>query len=171
MVRYTFLHKSIRSRKYTTTVLASSWTLGLCFGLCSMVAGSCNAAFYDAVVLKPAFLSTLSVLLLPIVLSMLAVFTGQRWLLFPLAFLKAFAFAYVGWNVVVTFGSAGWLIRLMLMFSDCVTVPLLLWFWNRALTSEFDAIVPAAGSLVLTVFGIGMIDYGIIAPFLVNLSL
>ena len=170
MVRYWFLHKSSQSRKCGTMILAFTWTLGLCLGLCAMVVGSNYDAFLRAVELKPTFFSIMSILLLPIVISVLAVFAGQRWILYPLAFLKAFAFAYVGWSIVLTFGSAGWLIRLLVMFSDCASVPLLLWYWNRVLTSEGNAMVPATVSVVLTVLGIGLIDYEVISPFLVNLS-
>ena len=108
---------------------------------------------------------------LPIVIAVLAVFIGQRWLIFPMAFLKAVAFAYVGWSVVITFGSAGWLIRLLLLFSDCASMPLLWGFWNKALVSDFDALVPASVAAVLTILGIGIVDYGVISPFLISLSL
>ena len=49
-------------------------------------------------------------------------------------------------------------------------MPLLWWFWNRALKLEFDALLPASLSAGLTVLGIGIVDYGVVAPFLVNLS-
>lgn len=171
MNKFAFPNTSSRCRKYGTSILASCWTLGLVFGLCSVATGTFDPAFQQAADLSPSFLSILSVLLLPIVISLLALFAGQRWLIFPLAFLKALSFAYVGWSVVVTFDSAGWLIRMLLMFSDCVTVPLLWWFWNKALTLEFDAIAPASIAAVLSILGIGIVDYGIISPFLVSLSL
>lgn len=171
MVRHTFLHKPSQSRKYSTMILAFSWTLGLLFGICSIVAGSFGPAFQQATDLLPSCFSIISVLLLPIMISLLAVFADLRWIIFPLAFLKALAFAYVGWSVVITFGSAGWLIRLLFMFSDCASVPLLWWFWNKALTMEFDALIPASVATVMTVLGIGIVDYGVVAPFLVSLSL
>ena len=171
MVPYIFLHISTNVRKYATTLLAFSWIIGFCFGLSAILVGGCNAVLYQAVDLKPSFFSIISVLLLPMLISLLAVFAGQRWLIFPLAFLKALSFAYVGWSVVVTFGSAGWLVRLLLMFSDCASVPLLWWFWKRVLSSEFHAIFPAAVAVTVTLLGIGIIDFGVIAPFLVNLSL
>lgn len=166
-----FLHKSSGHRKYATSILAFSWTSGLAIGLCAMAADPFGPAFYQAVSISPSFFSIISILLLPIALSMAAVFAGHRWLLFPLAFLKALTFAYVGWSVLSTFGSAGWLIRLLLMFSDCASVPLLLWYWSKALDSEFDALIPTTVSALLTVLGIGIVDYGVISPFLANLSL
>ena len=171
MNKFAFPYSSSGRRKYGTSILASCWTLGLVFGLCAVAAGSFNPAFEQAADLPPSFFSIISVLLLPIVISLLTLFAGQRWLIFPLAFLKALCFAFVGWSIVITFGSAGWLIRLLLMFSDCASVPLLWWFWNKALTSEIDALVPASIAAVLTILGIGIVDYGIISPFLVSLSL
>ena len=171
MIRFTFVHRSSGGRKYDTSILAFSWTLGLVFGICSVAAGSFGPAFQQAADVSPSFFSIISVLLLPLVISLLALYAGQRWVIFPLAFLKALSFAYVGWSVIATFGSAGWLIRLLMMFSDCATVPLLWWFWRKALTSEFDALVPPSIAVALTIFGIGIVDYGVISPFLVSLSL
>lgn len=171
MKRLSILYKSFSPRKCATSILAFSWAGGLAAGLCAMVSGSFSPAFFLAADVLPSFFSIISVLLLPIVITLLALFIGQGWLIFPLAFFKALAFSYVGWSIVVTFGSAGWLIRLLLMFSGCATVPLLWWFWNKALTSDFDAMIPAAVSAVLTILGIGIVDYGIISPFLLNLSL
>ena len=171
MIRFVFPHRSFGCRKYDTSLLACSWTFGLVFGICSVTVGSFSPAFQQAVDVTPSFFSIISVLLLPLVISLLALYAGWRWVIFPLAFLKALAFAYVGWSVVITFGSAGWLIRLLLMFSDCASVPLLWWFWNKALTSELDALVSASIAAVLTILGIGIVDYGVISPFLVSLSL
>ena len=169
--KFTFLHIFSDRRKNAMAVLAFSWTTGLAVGLCALTADAFGPAFYQAAHLSPSLFGIISVLLFPIVLTLLAIFAGQRWLIFPLAFFKALAFAYVGWSVVVTFGTAGWLIRLLFMFSDCVAVPLLLWFWNKVLASDFDAILPATVSAVLTVLGIAIVDYGVISPFLLNLSL
>ena len=171
MIRFTFPRRASGCRKYDTSILACSWTFGLVFGFCAVTAGSFSPAIYHAADLTPSFFSIISVLLLPVIISLLALYAGWRWVIFPLAFLKALSFAYVGWSVVISFGSAGWLIRLLLMFSDCAAVPLLWWFWNKALTSEFDALVPAAVAAVLTILGIGIMDYGVISPFLANLSL
>lgn len=171
MVRYSFLHQNSQGCKCSTAILAFSWTMGLAVGLCAIVSGCCDAIFYQAADITPTFFSIISVLLLPIMIAVLAVFIGQCWLIFPMAFLKAVAFAYVGWSVVITFGSAGWLIRLLLLFSDCASMPLLWWFWNKALVSDFDALVPASVAAVLTILGIGIVDYGVISPFLVSLSL
>ena len=171
MNRFVFSQLPSKCRKYGTSILACSWTLGLVFGICSVASGSFGPVFQQAADLSPSFFSIISVLFLPLVISLLALFAGWRWVIFPLAFLKALSFAYVGWSILAAFGSAGWLIRLLLMFSDCTTVPLLWWFWNKALTLEFDALVPASFSAALTILGIGILDYGVISPFLVSLSL
>ena len=82
MDRYSFLHQFSQSCKCGTAILAFSWTIGLAVGLCAIVAGCSNAAFYQAVEVTPTFFSIISVLLLPIVIALLAVFIGQRWLIF-----------------------------------------------------------------------------------------
>ena len=171
MERFLVLQKSSRCRKYATSVLAFSWMLGLSLGFSAVISGVFASAFRQVANVSPSFLSIISVLLFPVVVSFLAVFAGMRWLIFPLVFLKAIAFAYVGWSVVITFGSAGWLLRLLIMFSDCACIPLFLWFWNRAINSEFDSLLPAFFVTILITLGVGLIDYCVISPFLASLTL
>ena len=170
MKRFLLAKPSYPCRKYTTFLLAFIWTLGLVCGLCAIVVGFYDDAFRSAAARAPSFFSIMSVLLLPILCSILIAYIGQLWLIYPLAFIKAVGFAYVGWGILLSFGSAGWLVRLLLLFSDCVSVPLLLWFWNKVLTEKFEALLPSSVAAVLTAIGIGMIDYGVVSPFLVSLS-
>lgn len=113
----------------------------------------------------------LSAFLLPLLFSAFAVYISQPWLLVPVAFGKAFSFSYLAFGVTLAFGSAGWLVRSLLMFSDCLTLPLLWWFWLCCIrASDRDALrsflVTCTAALM-----IGCLDYGAVSPLLRNLIL
>ena len=46
-------------------------------------------------------------------------------------FFKAFSLGYCISGVCILYGSAGWLVRLLLLFSSTVSAPVLYWFWLR----------------------------------------
>lgn len=63
------------------------------------------------------------------------------------------------------YGSAGWLVRWLLMFSDILTLPLLCLFWLRAFSHErSQSLCFAAAVGVIAVF-IGSLDYTVVSPF------
>ena len=157
---------SVVLRKYAIPCLACSWIIGLVSGLWAV-----RYVDFDLFGLENFFhsytpLSVFSVALLPVLISVLVVFTEQFWLLLPISFLKAFSFAYVGSLVGSGYGSAGWLVQMLLMFSDCISLPFIWWFWCRILKSTeqitFSSILPIA----LVAVSIGALDFKVISPFL-----
>lgn len=110
----------------------------------------------------------LSATLLPFLFSAFAVYISCQKLLIPIAFCKAFVFAFVGTGILGAFGSAGWLVRLLLMFSDVASLPLLWWYWQKSLSGSGRFVrntAIAAGFALL----IGSVDYCVVSPFLANL--
>ena len=102
---------------------------------------------------------------LPPFLSILAASTGMHSLLYVIAFGKAFLYAFASMALLLSFGSAGWLVRLLLGFSGILSAPVLYWFWLRCLC-------PGSGLSALEIFFfisvfllIGSIDYCLITPF------
>lgn len=109
------------------------------------------------------------VMLLPFLFTALAVYVGRLWLLFPIAFLKAFIFGYLGSCVLHLYGTSGWLIRFLLMFSDCLSLPVLCWFWLRMLCRTGADMGRRFLAAVCMLFGIVSLDYQFISPFLVDI--
>lgn len=168
-----FLHRNLPTvwRKYATTFLACFWCSGL---ICGMVlyfsAGDITVSLMRmAVSGRASIVDLLMSVLLPFLISALAVYIFKPGLLAVLAFFKALLFAFFSMGTVEAFGSAGWLIRLLLMFSDiCMTVILYL-YWMRYISGQrkFSAIYCGAyGAAALL---IGSIDYCFIAPKLVHI--
>lgn len=158
-------------RKNCKLYLAFSWLCGLGFGvLVFSYAGNSHIPLMRmAATSHMSIVSLLSVLILPFLLSAFAVFCFRPQLLLAVSFGKAFSFAFVSISAIAAFGSAGWLVRLLLMFSEMLSLPLLFWFWLRYISGDFR---PAPAAIFLTaalVFLIGSVDHCYISPMLARL--
>lgn len=151
-------------------LLACAYLIGLISGvLFSMSAsGALYSTMRTAVSGRVSVFGLLSAILLPLLFSALAVYISKAWLLIPIAFCKAFLFAFLGIGIMASYGSAGWLIRILLMFSDILTMPLLWWYWLKALSGAHTRVWHAAAAAAPALL-IGSIDYCVISPFLANL--
>lgn len=116
-----------------------------------------------------SIVSLLSVTVLPFLLSASAVFSSCRWLLLPIAFFRAFLLSYVGMGIYGCFGSAGWLFRLLLCFSELFSTPLLYWFWLRCCDPDRGRIAPQGALTGALCLLIGSVDYCLISPQLRSL--
>ena len=123
----------------------------------------------SAVGLEPTFPALFRSAVLPFLLSAFAVFLSEPWLLLPICSMKAFGFGFCASGVYLAFGTAGWLVRFLFLFTDVLVIPILLFYCLRQLRSEksFHLIEP------LTFVGISSalaaVDYYVIAPFLVSI--
>lgn len=158
------------SRRMMFLLLAFSWCLGLVLGLWSsaMAGESLVPLMQSAASARVTITGLLTAISLPFLLSALAVFLGRWWLFLPIAFGKAFLIAFTGYGVFVSFGSAGWLMRVLLMFSDCACAPLLLWLWIHGITAERRRVLSVAGPALLAL-AIGSVDFYVVSPFLAML--
>ena len=92
------------------------------------------------------------------------------WIL-PVAFLRAFAFMYCFGGTTLAYADAGWLMRCLLMFSDCLSVPLLLWFAVRGLLRGFAISERCLGICLLCICAIKCVDSYVVSPFAMRLSM
>lgn len=158
-------------RKNAAVYLACAWCAGLLSGcIFGTVSASFPFSLMRTAMLRPvSIFGLLTVLYLPLLFSAFAVYISQIWLLIPICFLKAFAFSFLAAACSVQQASGGWLLRFLLLFSDCLAIPLLYWVWYRACCrSRRDALYSdlVAGFLLLP---IGAMDFLYISPFLSNL--
>lgn len=75
--------------------------------------------------------------LLPFLFAAYVAYISKPWLIAVVCSLKLFSFAFVGYLIWAAFGSAGWLIRLLFLFTDLISVPVLIWFCLRKLCNSF----------------------------------
>ena len=171
MVRFLHLRFADYLRKYAVFTLACSWISGLILGISisksvsvevpASIAASPNASPYGVVM----------VTLFPILVSVLLMYMSQNWLIPVIAFFKSFSFSYVSWILMRDFGSASWLIQFLMMFSDCVSLPLLWWFWCRSLKADKPFSFALSAPLVFTAVAIAILDYRFISPILSSLQI
>ena len=107
---------------------------------------------------------------LPYLLSAFAVNFGNRWLLLGICFLKALMFAFAAGAVHLAFGSAGWLFRWLLLFSDSTSLWLLLWFALRHIKGQGISFRRDLVVCFGAVTAVCSIDYCVISPFLAMIA-
>jgi hypothetical protein len=165
-----FLHSihSFTFRKKSHCFLALSWTFGLGFGgLVFRYVGSHLAPWMPlAASCQPSIPGLLFSTLIPFLLSAFAVYLSVPKLLFGICFCKAFLLGYVCCGVFAAFGSAGWLVRWLFLFTDLWGAALLYHYCGRHISG-----VRTFSPGVLTVYGclllvVALTDYGCIVPLL-----
>ena len=168
MGRFLHLKLPFLSRRGPRMVLALSWFLGLLMGAVVSAAASeslvplMRAAAAGCVSID----RLLTAILLPFLLSALAVYLQEPWLLLLIAFGKAFLVSFLGFGLMAAYGSAGWLLRWLLMFGDCCSLPLLFWYWLRHISGLRKFTIAGTAPVLLVAVAIGSFDYCIVSPFL-----
>ncbi len=111
----------------------------------------------------------LAALLLPVAFSAFAIYTSCVQLLFFVAFIKAFTVSFLSTGFLLALGDSGWLLRMLLMFSDLASLPLLCWLWLHACSNGRTSNLRCAAVVLFVACGIGYMDYYCVSPFLANL--
>ncbi|MGM9651200.1 MAG: hypothetical protein ACI3VX_04595 [Faecousia sp.] len=151
--------------------LAGFWVSGfLCGILVYLSAGRTLVSLMRSTPMASvSIVGMLCVTTLPFLFSATAVFLSKPVLLLPICFGKAFLFAFVSMGIFQAFGSAGWLFRWLLLFSDCASVPVLYWFWLRHISGDRPLIGWEAAWLCSLAVLTGSIHFSVISPFLAGL--
>ena len=134
-----FLHQSSPGffRKYAATFLALLWLFGLLLGAAAFRGseGVLVSLMGPAVVCRVSIVSLLIPVFLPFLFAALAVYLSHSGLLAVVCFLKAACFSFVSCGAAACYGSAGWLIWILLMFHDIGGCILLYWYALRHISS------------------------------------
>lgn len=158
-------------RKWASLLLACFWSWGLVFGitLFFLAGGSTVSLMRRAAGCQVSIVSLLMTNLLPFLISALAVYIHKPRLLYGCAFFRGCLLGFVSLGTMMAFGSAGWLIRLLLMFSDICLAVLLYLYWLRHISGlrRFSGLA-CSGFAAASVLA-ASIDYCFVAPFLARL--
>ena len=146
--------------------------------ICGLLTGSLVSLSADGI-LAPTMLAAISgslsipglllVLLFPLLLTAAAVFISRPVFLYPVAFLKAFLFAFTGAGLLLSLASSGWLIRCLLMFSDSLLLPFLWLLWLQIVSGPDRFAMRRFLTVSLLALLTGILDYSFVAPFLAGL--
>ncbi len=146
-------------------VLAAVFAFGFCCGL----AFGFHFGGDIASLMPGSFLGSVSIvqvlihLLLPFAVSgLLCLFSP--FLLIPVCFCRAFVFSFTHFCVLMAWGWSGWLVRWLLLFSDCLCLPLLYCFWLRCLSGT-GAKTSQTGAILLFAGAVGIFDCVFVLPY------
>ena len=157
----------IHSFNFNNIFLMFFWLCGLIFGcwisfhfsessisLMRSVAGSKTYIY--------AYFISLGV---PFLITIIATSIHKLFLIYPVAFLKSSCFAICASCTFRSFGSAGWLISRLLLFSDSFGAVALIFFWLILPKIDNNSILKVAGSTLAFLIAIVSIDVLFISPF------
>lgn len=151
--------------------LGAVWILGLLWGVyCgfhwdSSLVPLMRGCLYGSVSIVCVF----CLICLPFLISLLASFWNARVLIYLIAFGKAFLFSFVSLGVFFSFGAAGWLVQILLMFSEVCSLPVLYWFWLYCLDRRQGPSALEIFSLLSLFFLIASLNSSYVMPFLASL--
>lgn len=171
MQTYKFPQFSLQS-SIRLSVLLMLWIFGIILGAAAGGAASSESvSLMRRVLFAPvSIVGLLICAVLPFAFSFAAVLSGRARLIYLLCGLKGFSFAYTGSLCLACFGSAGWLVRAFLLFSQIATVPALWYVWLSLCKGREKLGRTGFGFLSAHVLVAVLLDYFMVAPYLSGLS-
>lgn len=169
-MKLAFFHR-ILHRNFSVWLLAFLWTFSLIAGFwfCSgdPHISSLMRLAPDAQV---SIVGLCCVLFLPVLISAASLYWGRPAVIYLICSVKAFISGYGIYAVLGSFGSSGWLLHILVLFSDTCINLVLLWLWFRNILIQKSRLL--GDSLIgLSAAGlIGIADYLLVSPFLATLA-
>lgn len=147
-------------------LLGMAWLLGMLIAVVTYSQTCISSMMHLAASDQVSIVSLIVSVLLPYLLSAFAVYISKPLLLLPIAFLRGFSLMLVLIGTTEAFGSAGWLVRSLFLFSDLFFMPFLYLFWRRSISGA-----PKDGRWVCCAAGLilACLDYRFVSPFLAGL--
>ena len=142
------------------------WILGLTAGM--LVAAGAGDSF--SLMMRGADFSAVSIpglliTFLPFLLTAFAVYSSQPWILTLLILCKSFSFGYCTFGIMAVYNSASWLVRWLLMFSDCCSAAFLMWLWLRQCDSPGKCFLKEIAACTAAGLLVAILDICAISPF------
>ena len=165
MARMIHRFQAVSLRRCRVWLLTLSWSGGLLCGILGFATNWTVPADANALC-QVSVGDLMTANLLPFLFSVFAVYIHKPLLILPIAFLRGCLFSFVSMGVMASFGSGGWLVRFLLMFSDVLLTVLLYFYWMRHISGlrRFSCLQSAA--MAAAVVLVGSVDYCWITPIL-----
>ncbi len=160
----------LRERRWIQFLL--TWTAGLCCG--GILA--CQASEPYFLLMRRAangpvsIIGLLAAVGLPFLAVLFCVYISRPKLIYWICFIKACSFTTTGFGTMAAFGSAGWLVRFLLQFTDTLSLPALCWFALRHLDGDKEGLWADAAVCCISLICLGWIDLSYVSPFLAALT-
>ena len=157
--------------RYARIALIVFFLLGLCSGSIYACRAASSADSFITLVAgeRATLIGLLITALLPLIFAALFSYFSVPALLLPICLLKSFAFSFCSTCVLRTFGDSGWLVRLLLLFTDSVALLPLLWFCFRQVSGNRRMFRKDFMLSFLTALVVCILDFLFVSPFLATL--
>lgn len=171
MVRFFHSRFLSTSRKGTATILALILCSGYCAGsfIGKLSCSSVSSMMCMAVTSRVMIISLLSVISLPFIVTVIAVYLRQNWLILVIAFFRSVSFSYLGSCILCSYAFSGWLVLFLFLFSDCISLLILCWLWVHVLKGDDIRLRPRLSVVFVLLLVVVSLDCHYISPFLVSL--
>ena len=158
------------NRKGYCFLLGVAWIAGLLSGCGLFLSANIPLSLMRGVLDSSVSIVTmLTNLMLPFLLSAFAVYLSQPWMLILFGYLKLFLVGYVSLGITVSFDSAGWLLRMLILFADLISLPLLFWYQYKGVRGSMVC-SPLFSSVIFAIcILVGCINYVYVLPFVADL--
>ena len=152
-------------------LLNCCWIVGWVGGIATAVyCRDCLVQMTSTVVYSHVSISGLLIAgFLPLLFSSFAVSFSESWILPIVGGVKVFSFGFCACAVGMTFGQSGWLIRMLLLFTDCFTVPAFYFFSLRHISGRTSRVRRDIAVFFAFITVVCLIDYSLVSPFLLKL--
>ena len=114
-----------------------------------------------------SIVGSLLAVIVPYVVSVLAVSNFKPWLVYLTIAVRIFLFSSACWVIADSFGTASALVSFLLLFPDILLIPVLLWFAISSLSGNCSRILVLLSLVYISL--VGIIDYCAISPFLAKI--
>lgn len=157
-----------KTETYCLSFIAITWISGL---LCALlyIKQFSFSLMYPLHIERVSIVGMIVSLILPIILLYILLNRCYFYLILPVIFLKSFNYMCCYLCITYSYGTAGWLVRTLLLFSDTVSVIILLHFCYRFAAGNKIGMTSYFKYTFAVLIIVGCLDYYIISPFILML--
>jgi len=161
-----------RFRKFCLLFLALSSCFGFCIGICTATLADYSVLSLMRIVASAnvSIVQRILVTLLPFLIAAIAVLLSKTHLLYILVFFKSCFYAFCMYATCVEFSSAGWLMCMLLLLADGITMLVVLWFAIRHLAGFSRNTWIELSFFAYVCVGVCIADVTLVSPLLKSLS-
>ena len=162
----------LKSRKMNIILLAFFSLVGCSFGVyISHLSDGYTFYLMRMAAASPVSIVGLTfVILLPFLSTAFTVWISKPLLLLPISFFNSFSFTFILCCTIASFGSAGWLVCVMLLFTNSTVHFCLFRIWIRCFNGSFRSCAEDLFRCFWYSLAISFVDYFFVAPYLVQLT-
>lgn len=158
-------------RRHHVVVLAFLWCSSLClgFGIAFQLGDDILSLMYTAVSCRASIVGMAVAVFLPVLLSAIAVWFSVPGFIFPVALIRGVSFGFSLAGVMIAFRSGGWLVFLLLTFSESLTLIPQLCLWFACLLDNRAAVFNSLNVCIISAIILCAFDYLCVSPFVLKL--